>query len=549
MLKTSLLAVGMLLLSSVVHSHTSEPSKVLLLSNINIINVKSGEVERNKDIVFNNHKIIDVRPHKKDSSSQYRTIDGSGKYVIPGLWDMHTHIRSYSGEENLPMFIANGITGIRDLGITNHKLIKLWKQQIADLSLTGPRIISSGVIIEGASPRFPSSLSVSRIEQVKPTIDKLVEQDAELTKLFQNIPPDVFTEIVRYSHERGLKTAGHIPSGWTQNQAAEIKLDSIEHMFGIGQTFKNYDEYEFSSKEINTLAKTLNENNVFQSPTIIGYGYGESVYEVANDFSKDRAIFNKNPKYDYTPAYFKAWWKRIKDNALKNFDKEAAQQQQKRFEFNRRVIAELSRKGVKMLAGTDTPNPYLVLGESLHEELAAYSDLGMSNLEVLRSATLYPGEYFGIPELIGNIQVGAYADLLILDANPLENIANTQEIHAVIANGQLYDRNHLQQLKANQLLRVAETSPSDFDQYIYMDVRRNGITSVREKYPELQQQIGKEQLENKAYQITPKHLLRLSKNLEMGLQYKQAIDALKWNLVLFPEDAPTQQALDKLTKK
>jgi hypothetical protein len=529
-------------------ARTIEAHAQIVLSDINVVDVKKGEVQFNKDVVITNNKITAIRPHSPSANEAKGTIRSHGKYLLPGLWDMHTHIRSYTAQDNLPMFIANGITGIRDLGITNHELIKQWKQQINAHELIGPRVVSSAVIIEGASPRFPSSLSISRADQVKPEIDKLVAQGAEIIKLFQNIPADVFTQIVNYAHEKGLKTSGHTPTGWSQIQAADIKLDSIEHLFGISNTFQAYDTYKFSEAEMDRLAHVLKQNNTFQSPTIVGYKYREKLYRVALDPTKNDATFEHAEEYKYTPAYFKAWWKGIKDRALTNIDISEFENQQKQFKFHQTILTELSQHGVKMLAGTDTPNPYLVLGSSLHDELLLYVESGMSTLEALRSATLYPGEYFGKEALIGQVKVGSYADLVILNHNPLDDIRHTRSIDKVITNGHIYNHKDLSKIKERQLVLLANLSPRDFDQYIYMDVRRNGLKAVQEKYPMLNKPIKGGGVATQDYDVNPEHLLRLSKSLDSGLQKKQAKLALEWNSLMFPNHQATQDALKALQK-
>jgi len=208
----------------------------LIISNTHIIDVEKGIVLDNQDLIINDDKIKSIIPHGTVHLQAKETLDGTGKYIIPGLWDMHAHIRSYSHNDNLPMFIYYGVTGIRDLGITNYELIKYWKNKIKKGEIIGPNIISSGVIIEGASARFPSSVVINEMEDVIPIIDSLIAEKIEVVKLFQNIPSDVFKEIIRYSKEKSIVTSGHIPADMNQISAAEAGLGSIEHLFGIGNS-------------------------------------------------------------------------------------------------------------------------------------------------------------------------------------------------------------------------------------------------------------------------------------------------------------------------
>lgn len=499
----------------------------VILSNINIVNVEDGSLSKYMDVFINENKIQAILPHNEVNLESDHIVDGTNKYVIPGLWDMHAHIRSYSDSDNLPMFIMYGVTGIRDLGITNHELIKHWKQQIENKEIIGPRIISSGVIIEGASARFSSSVVINELEDVKPTLDSLIAQDIEVVKLFQNIPSDVFKEIISYSKEKGIVTSGHIPGDMNQISAANAGLSSIEHLFGIGNTLSNYSDFNFTEEEIETLAKVLIENETYQSPTMVNLEYFVKLGEASKDKNLEKLLFETNPQLELMPAYFKAWWSSIRKRNMENFTQDNYNNFKKRLAFNGKIINKLHDLGVKVLAGTDVPNPYIITGISLHEELVQYVNAGMTPANALKTATLYPAQYFKHSESLGLVDENYIADLVILDANPLEDITNTQRIHAVLYNGQLHTDENLDDLKSNQLADLSEYSSTDFDQYIYMDVRRNGIDAVRAKYPIVE--------DNENYTIKKHHLQRLAEILESGLQPEEAKKALEWNTELFPE--------------
>lgn len=510
----------------------------IILSNINVVDVENGVVIKNQDVIINGNKIQKILPYNEVNIESNQIVDGTNRYLIPGLWDMHTHIRSYSDIDNLPMFIMYGVTGIRDLGITNHELIKHWKEQIENNDIVGPRIISSGIIIEGAGAYFPSSIVINELDDVKPTLDSLFAQDAQVVKLFDNIPVEVFKAIIRYSKEKGIVTSGHIPNDMDQISAAEAGLGSIEHLFGIENTLSNYNDFSFTDEEIEKLAKVLIENETYQSPTMVDLGYYVKLGEASKNEKLEKALFETNPHLELTPVYFKAWWAANRNKDMENFTEEDYANFKKRLAINGKIINKLHDLGVKILAGTDVPNPYIITGISLHEELEQFVNAGMSPADALKTATLYPAQYFKHSEIFGLVDVNYMADLVVLDANPLEDISNTQRIHAVIYNGQLHTEENLDDLKSNQLAYLAEYSVTDFDQFIYMDVRRNGIENIRKKYPIVET--------NDKYAIEKYHLVRLSKALQEGLQLEDAIRALEWNLELFPEDEITKTLLSGL---
>jgi len=499
----------------------------VILSNINIVNVENGTLSKHMDIIINTNKIQNIVPHNEVNLESSQILDGTNKYIIPGLWDMHAHIRSYTDIDILPMFIMYGVTGLRDLGITNHKLIKHWQQQIENKTIVGPRIISSGVIIEGARVRFPSSVVINELEDVQPVLDSLISEGIEVVKLFQNIPSDVFKDIIRYSKEKGIVTSGHIPADMNQISDAEAGLGSIEHLFGIGNTLTNYDDFKFTDQEIETLAKVLIENNTYQSPTMVNLEYFVKLGEATKDKNLEKLLFETNPQLQLTPAYFRAWWAAIRKRNIRNFTKDDYINFKQQLTFNGKIINTLHDLGVKVLAGTDVPNPYIIAGISLHEELVQYVKAGMALADALKTATLYPAQYFNHSNILGLVNENYIADLVILDDNPLDDITNTQKIHAVLYNGELHDKENLENLRSNQLANLSEYKMTDFDQFIYMDVRRNGIDVVKAKYPTVE--------DNENYTIKKYHLQRLAEALDAGLQPKEAKKALEWNAELFPE--------------
>jgi len=187
------------------------------------------------------------------------------------------------------------------------------------------------------------------------------------------------------------------------------------------------------------------------------------------------------------------------------------------------------------LAGTDTPNPYLPAGLSLHSELRAFVEAGMTPAEALRTATVYPAEYFQREGQWGVVREGYDADLVLLGANPLADIANTQRVMGLITRGRYLSPEAIEDLKGAHASRLATRSAEDLDQAIYMEVRRNGVEGARRLYPD--------PLQESALAVEPSHLLRLSQVLLEAGVLDQAKQALEWNLELFPHDSATAAAL------
>ena len=446
-----------------------------MLSNINIVDVRTGLVHFKKDITISNGKIISILYHEAAIKNSSNVKDCSNKFVIPGLWDMHTHIRSYQGEDVLPMFVVHGVIGIRDLGLTDYELIKRWQMEIESGQLIGPTIVSSGVIFEGLKPRFRSSAILSRIEQVGPAIDSLIEDNVSIIKLFENLPTDVYEAALKYSREKGLRTAGHIPAAWSQTRAAEAGLDSIEHLLGIDVSLPGMKSVEVSDADVEELATSLVKNETYECPTFVGWTpYAKFAFTNTKVDEAIAAVTN-NPNRAFVPAYFLSWWDRIFPNedrySMVDFAEIALQ-----------LTKRLHQNEVLFLAGTDTPNPWTLTGESLHDELELFVRAGLTPAAALQTATINAARYLMQSDDHGLVEDGFVADLVILDENPLKNIRNLRLIDSVVKNGRVYSRQDINRIRNEQLERLSERQVTDFDQHICMDVRRYGVTEVKKRF-------------------------------------------------------------------
>lgn len=502
---------------------SGEPAD-LLLANVHVVEVRRGKVLSNQDVLIRDGRISAVVPHRSRRVQAETVVALDDAYVIPGLWDMHAHIRSYEGQDILPMFVAHGVTGIRDLGLTDFGLIQRWQGEIERGLMPGPRIVSSGVIVEGATPLFRSSVSVSAVDQIASKLDPLVGQGIEIIKLFESVPEPVYRGLVAYARDRGLYSAGHIPGEWDQVEAAESGLGSIEHFFGIANSI-DVERIGSETAALDRLAAGLAKANTFQCPTLI------------NNWLIAESLFGSDASQAHTPAYHRAWWQRLRDAGAFP-DRQALQAWSL---AGRAITAELARRGVKFLAGTDTPNPYLPAGLSLHAELEAFVDAGMTPAEALRTATVNPAEYFDREDEWGRVAPGYEADLVLLHRNPLDDIANTRAIAGVIARGRHLSTEGLRELRDDHARRMALASARDFDQAIYMRVMGAGTDGARKHYPD--------PLNDSNLVVEPFHLLRFSQVLIDAGAMDEARKILEWNAELFPDDVETRSRLAALPGK
>jgi imidazolonepropionase-like amidohydrolase len=457
-MKRSVLFLLIASLSAICPAQSSQPS-VFSIANITLIDVKSGTAQPHRNVVVRNGRIDDVL-----YTSQIKgklpglQINGTGKYLIPGLWDMHVHMAfggwfPRSKEITLPLLIANGITGVRDMGGELETLAQ-WRKEISAGTLIGPRMAISGPMLDGPQPRFPSSVAIKTPEDGRRAVDNLKKRGADFIKLQSLIPRDAVFAIADEAHKQGITFVGHVPDSVRASEMSNAGQKSFEHLIGIfegaspledeflsgpkgpGKFLATYDA-DRAAKLMALLAK----NQTWQCPTLV-WERGGNLIELS-DFAKD-------PRAKYVPAYWKdVTWKRFTGQILHEFNTDDLPTRRRFVQKELEVVLAMHRAGIPFLAGTDTPpGVYIFPGFSLHEELQRFVAAGFTPVEALQTATLNPARFLGMENELGTIEKGKLADLVLLDANPLDDIRNTQKIAAVVANGRYFSRADLDKLLA-----------------------------------------------------------------------------------------------------
>src|SRR5258708_3397851 len=396
-------------------AHTEPKTKAtdrqMVAANDHVAPPATSSVQPDSIVVINGDRITFVShsavvPLAKNT----RVIDGRGQFLIPGLWDMHVHSAFgdwFPGGRDiiLPLFIANGVTGVRDLG-GDIPVLFAWRKQIAAGEIIGPRMIISGPMLDALLPdgklRFPSSIAVTTPESAVAAVDSLKAQGVDFIKVQSVISHDAYLAAAAEARKVGLPIVGHVPDKVRIREAIAAGQKSIEHLMG---------SFEGCSTE--------------EDKFIAGQG----------DLKHD-------PLDKYVPAYWRdVTWKRFTDEMIPGLQHDPLELRQKYFAANLQMVGAQHRAGVPFLAGTDTaPGVYIMPGFSLHDELANFVEAGFTPMESLQTATSNPAKFLGMESSYGSIATGKVADLVLLSANPLDDIHNTKKITAVIAKGRLFDR-------------------------------------------------------------------------------------------------------------
>ena len=441
-------------LAQVVDAGKSGSGEAVVLRNATVVDVRTGALRPGQAVMIKGGKIAWIGPDREmQIARDAPSVDCSGLYVIPGLWDMHVHLVfgdwfPKGRKISLPLFVANGVTGVRDMG-SDLETVQEWRAEITAGVSIGPRIYTSGPMLDGPKPRFPSSVAIATKEDGQRAVDDLKRRGADFIKLQSLIPRDAVFAIADQSKKQGIAFEGHVPDSVRASEMSERGMKSFEHLIGIfegsspqeseflkgGKTEGKFlATYDASRAE--KLAELLAKNGTWQCPTLV-WERGGNMLD-AQEYVADRRV-------KYVPAEWKnVTWKRFTDEIIAGYGSDDSAIRQKFVGKELEVVRMMSRKGVRFLAGTDTPaGVHIFPGFSLHEELQRFVAAGFSPLEALQTATVNAAEFFGAEEKFGTVDAGKFADLVLLCANPLEDIRHTQEIAGVVANGRYFSRGDL----------------------------------------------------------------------------------------------------------
>ena len=446
--------------------------KPLVFTHVTVIDATGAPVKPEMTVVITGDRITEFAPTKtvrvpKDA----QVVDATGKFLIPGLWDMHVHWYGYD-KAYLRLFTANGVTGVRIMwGAPIHFE---WRKEIQEGTLLGPRMVIASTILDGPKPIWPGSIAVANEAEARRAVIKVKREGADFVKVYSLLPREAYFAIADEAKKQGLPFAGHVPFFVSAGEASDAGQRSIEHLTGIlaacsareeelrkgfEDAFSNLPQGRrlpspahtrlltrmmldtFSPEKAATLFIRLKRNHTWQCSTFTVLRSGAFI----NDPN-----FRNDPRLKYMPTQLRTQWDpstdfRFRERTAEDFDLS-------RLVYKKQIelVGMMHRAGVEFLAGTDVENPYCFPGFSLHDELELLVQAGLSPMEALQTATLNPARFLGNEKEFGTVEEGKIADLVLLEANPLEDIRNTTKINSVVLNGRLLDRKALDQLLAER---------------------------------------------------------------------------------------------------
>lgn len=465
MMKKTLLLFLLALSSSPARLVAQTKEQPLVLRHATVIDVVSGRTKPDMAVVIEGSRITALaRDGEVRVPVGARIVDASGKFVIPGLWDMHSHfLFERFREPFMKLFIANGITGVRDLGGEQLGQLGQIRQSIAEGKVLGPRIVAAGPIVDGPKPVWPFSIAVSNAEEGRRAVRTLKEKGADFVKVYSLLPREAYFAIADEAKKQKIPFAGHIPNAITAAEASDAGQSTIEHIFVYLDV--SSDEKELRRERLAAEAKGQSEINkvrAAQATRVLDTFSEEKVKLLGERFARngtwfvptltvhrgfaflDDPSFIEDSRLRYMPEAIKGYWKTQRERT----PDEVIRRSRLYYAKDLQIVGLMHRAGAKLLAGSDMMNPHIYPGFSLHDELTLLVEAGLTPFEALQTATVNPAKFFGRENEFGAVERGKLADLVLLEANPLENISHTRRINAVVVNGKYLPKESLQKLLA-----------------------------------------------------------------------------------------------------
>lgn len=423
-------------------------AQTLAIQHVSVIDATGKPAQPDMTVVVERNRIAAVTQSKKAKiPKKTQIIDGYGKFLIPGLWDMHAH-----GAETpwtYGLYLANGVVGVRDMW--GPEDANAWREKHATDEKPAPNIYFASPIIDGPRPLFPSMISVGTEAQGREVVDRYKDHGADFIKVYDNLPRGVYFAIADEAHKRGIPFAGHVPYSVTAAEASDAGQKSMEHLMGVelacsneeralmaeirgyldlirkaGRALKSYDDVKAQP-----LFARFVKNGTWQCPTL-------TVLRVDAFFNDSQ--FTNDDRLKYIPKSSRSRWDPNTNSNYKNATPEDWAAFRAKFREDLKLVGRMHRAGVGIIAGSDDMNPYSFPGFSLQDELALLVEAGLSPMEAIQASTKEAARFMGQLDRRGTIEPGKIADLVLLDHDPLADIHNSRSIRAVVLGGKLIPR-------------------------------------------------------------------------------------------------------------
>jgi len=409
------------------------------IRNVTVIDGTGKAPQQHMSVNIDDERIVSVEPTKA-APSRVSVIDGTGKFLIPGLWDMHVHLADID-ESGIPVLVTYGVTSVRDMGGDIDR-IKKWREEIGNKRILGPRIKFCGPMLEGTWEQKEGERTdhwaVATPQAARDTVARLAAAGVDCIKMRSYKSPESYFALVDASKKAGLPLVGHAPWGIDAIASSDAGQRSFEHGFGPWP----WADLDAAKKQ--SIEDKLRVNGTAVVPTLIAWQTF-----LLPESTIDAVIHDMDGKSDprlrqVSPALRRNWISGAADVKKMVGGDEALPSWNKAMDRMYEQVREMHDHGVTIMAGTDTGTTLVYPGASLHQELKLLvTKCHFTPADALLAATIVPAKFFKMEEQLGTVQAGKLADLVLLGKDPLADIGNLRMIEGVMLNGQWLDRDQL----------------------------------------------------------------------------------------------------------
>jgi len=445
----------------------------IYITHVTVIDTATGKESRDRTVVLSGDRIAEEKPgNKAKPTTGAKVVDGKGKYLIPGLWDMHVH--TWFEPSTYPLYIANGVTGVRDMAGPPAPFIlggkapdaDTFRSELAAKPVVAPHFHLASAVIDGYPMIWPGSIEVNTPGEARKVVDEQARAGADFLKVYSRLSREAYFAIIEESRRQNIPVEGHLPDLITAWEGSDARQKSFEHLIGIALACSSREEElrpkmaaatpkervrltreawaGYSEAKCERLFRKFKENGTWQVPTL-------TVLRSMALLNDER--FRRDDRLRFFGGHYRDLLGAKDDPRFKTFTAEDFAIQRELFAHNQKLVGAMFRAGVPMLAGTDAANPFCFPGFSLHDELALLVESGLTPLAALQAATLNAAVFMEATDRYGSVAPGKVADLVLLDADPLKDIHNTARISEVFFSGKEFDRAAL-----DQILKDAESA-------------------------------------------------------------------------------------------
>lgn len=396
----------------------------IVISEVNVVDVVNGKIDTGQFVYIEGNRIFDIRDDLGGKERDgIKVIDGKGKYLLPGLWDMHFHLCWERSNDSLimPLLLRYGITGIREMG-GDLEIQDQFKNLVKNDPIKGPEIYGPGPFVDGDPPLIPDfSLIISDTAGTKDRLDSLVKKGADFIKVYSLLKMPALSAVSKYCKSNKVHFSGHLSEYVEPEKSISMGQRSIEHLNRLDEIWRS------DSSRLESLIDSMLKYDTWLCPTLLVYWMKAHIH----DPGYSNQVMNK-----YIHPYLMSDWEQTKKRRIREFDPEA---QSRLFRQQQELVYHIYKRGVPMLAGSDFGGmAFIYPGVGLYEELELLHKTGIPVDEVIRMATINPSRFLNRQNELGSVEEGKLADLVLIRGNPLQDLKNLREIELVIRRGKFF---------------------------------------------------------------------------------------------------------------